>query len=231
MQKWWRFGLWWLLVVAPSLAAAPAALYRCTGEQGAVLTAQAGPGCRQVAQWSPTLNPDEGPTGTVADPARVEFPVLPGPGPSAPGQQRPASALATRRLFPTAYADVIRAQAQRWGIEEAMVKAVIHTESTFNPAAVSPKGAMGLMQLMPATARRFGVRSAFDPSENIRAGVQYLAWLLRRYGGDWRLALAGYNAGEGAVDRYRGMPPFPETRHYVEKVWRLSQSYRVAATP
>ena len=230
MHRWWQCSLWWLMLVATSLAAEPAALYRCAGEQGAVLTGQPGPGCRQVAQWSPGSNPAEGQAVAANHPARVEFPVASGGAPAMTAVGR-AAPVVTRRLFPTAYAEVIRAHANRWGIEEAVVKAVIHTESTFNPAAVSPKGAMGLMQLMPATARRFGVRSAFDPGENIRAGVQYLAWLLRRYGGDWRLALAGYNAGEGAVDRYRGVPPFPETRSYVDKVWRLSQSYRVAAGP
>ena len=82
------------------------------------------------------------------------------------------------------------------------------------------------MQLMPGTARRFGVGDAFDAGENIRGGVQYLAWLLKRFNGDLKLAAAGYNAGEGAVDKYKGVPPYEETRRYVERVALLAARYR-----
>ena len=88
-------------------------------------------------------------------------------------------------------------------MDEAIVRAIIHAESAYNPNALSRVGAQGLMQLMPATARRFGVGDAFDASQNISGGVQYLAWLLKRFNGDLTLAAAGYNAGEGAVDKYR----------------------------
>jgi len=137
----------------------------------------------------------------------------------------------TLRLNPNAYDAQIRAAAQLHGVEEAIVRAIIHAESSFNPNALSRVGAQGLMQLMPATARRFGVSNAFDPTQNISGGVQYLSWLLKRYKGDLTLAAAGYNAGEGAVDRYKGVPPYNETRRYVERVRLLAERYRSLATP
>ena len=116
--------------------------------------------------------------------------------------------------------------AERTGVEYELLKAVIAVESGFDPGAVSPKGAVGLMQLMPATARRFGVADSYDAGQNIRGGVQYLAWLLKRFNGDLTLAAAGYNAGEGAVDRYKGVPPYSETQRYVQRVGMLAERYR-----
>ena len=117
-----------------------------------------------------------------------------------------------------AYEPLIRENANRQGIRPDLVRAVIQVESGFNARAVSPKGAKGLMQLMPATAAQFGVRNAFDPTENIRAGVDYLRSLLDRYDNE-ELALAAYNAGPGAVDRYASqVPPFPETKNYVQRI-------------
>ena len=132
----------------------------------------------------------------------------------------------TLRLNMVAYAAEIRAAAAQHGVDEAIVRAIIHAESSFNPNARSRVGAQGLMQLMPPTARRFGVSDSYDPAQNIRGGVQYLAWLLKRYNGDLTLAAAGYNAGEGAVDRYKGVPPYSETRRYVERVRLLAERYR-----
>lgn len=132
----------------------------------------------------------------------------------------------TLRLNTMAYDAEIRAAAALHGVDEAVVRAIIHAESSFNPNALSRVGAQGLMQLMPATARRFGVTNAFDAGQNIRGGVQYLAWLLKRYNGDLTLAAAGYNAGEGAVDKYKGVPPYNETRRYVERVRVLADRYR-----
>ncbi|TWT17667.1 lytic transglycosylase domain-containing protein [Luteimonas wenzhouensis] len=132
----------------------------------------------------------------------------------------------TVRLNTTAYAAEIREAATRFGVEEAIVRAIMHAESAFNPNALSRAGAQGLMQLMPATAQRFGVTNPFDPAQNIRGGVEYLAWLLKRYNGDLTLAAAGYNAGEGAVDRYKGVPPYSETQRYVVRVAQLAERYR-----
>lgn len=133
-----------------------------------------------------------------------------GSGPTLPTRARPAD--------PSGVAQTILASARQHRIDPLLVRAVILTESAGQRRATSPKGAMGLMQLMPATARRFGVADPYDPDQNIAGGARYLRWLLDRYGGDVMLALAGYNAGEGAVDRYGGIPPYRETRTYVRTV-------------
>lgn len=132
----------------------------------------------------------------------------------------------TLRLNTAAYAAEISKAARQYGVDEAVVRAIIHAESAFNPNALSRVGAQGLMQLMPGTARRFGVDNAFNASENISGGVQYLAWLLKRFNGDLTLAAAGYNAGEGAVDKYKGVPPYSETQRYVQRVAVLAERYR-----
>ena len=120
----------------------------------------------------------------------------------------------------TAYGDLIFAAARKYKINPALVAAVIRAESAFQPRALSPKGARGLMQLMPATAKRYGVRTAelFQPARNIEAGVRYLAFLAERFHGDLPKILAGYNAGEGSVDRYGGVPPYRETQGYVRRI-------------
>jgi len=108
--------------------------------------------------------------------------------------------------------------APEYQLAPALVLAIVATESAFNPNAVSPKNAQGLMQLIPDTAKRFGVRNILDPTQNLRGGMAYLRWLLAYYEGDISLAAAAYNAGEGAVNRYRGIPPYAETRMYVRKI-------------
>jgi soluble lytic murein transglycosylase-like protein len=116
------------------------------------------------------------------------------------------------------YDDLIREHARQNGISPDLVRAVIRAESGFNPSAISPKGAMGLMQLMPATARELGVSNPFHPAENIRGGVTYLARLLARYDQKVELALAAYNAGPGSVEKYGAVPPYRETQEYVKKI-------------
>jgi len=113
---------------------------------------------------------------------------------------------------------LVREAAERHHMDPALVRAVIETESGWNATAKSRKGALGLMQLIPTTAVRFGVNDAFSPQQNVDAGVRYLKTLLERYNGNLDLALAAYNAGEGAVDRAHGVPAFRETREYVQKV-------------
>jgi soluble lytic murein transglycosylase-like protein len=118
----------------------------------------------------------------------------------------------------TRWGHEIREIAGRYGVDPVLVHAVIGAESAFNPWAVSRKGAQGLMQLMPRTASALGVRDSFNPRDNIEGGVRHLGYLLDRYAGNVSLALAAYNAGEGAVDYYRGIPPYPETQQYVQKI-------------
>ena len=129
----------------------------------------------------------------------------------------------------TQYEPLIRQHASHHRIRPELVRAVIQVESAFNPRAVSPKGAMGLMQLMPATAKQFGVIDPFNPAENIRAGVSYLRQLLDRYDHDEQLALAAYNAGPGAVDKYGSkVPPYKETQNYVLKITNMRGTVRTA---
>ncbi|WP_411834280.1 lytic transglycosylase domain-containing protein [Pseudoxanthomonas mexicana] len=132
------------------------------------------------------------------------------------------------RLNTEAYRAEIAAASREFGVDEAVIRAIMHAESSYNPMALSHAGAQGLMQLMPATATRFGVTDPFDASQNIRGGVKYLAWLLKRFNGNLTLAAAGYNAGEGAVDRHGGVPPYKETQRYVERVAVLADRYRGA---
>ncbi len=106
----------------------------------------------------------------------------------------------------------------REGVDPRFIHAVIQQESNYDPKALSPAGARGLMQLMPGTAKRFDCHDTKDEACNVEAGTKYLAWLLKRFNGDVKLVLAAYNAGEGAVDKYQGVPPYPETQNYVNKI-------------
>lgn len=172
------------------------------------------PASAQIYTWrdsSGTLVLSDKPLGSVAR----SFPV-----PSA------RTVRVTAPLYGTAtsnYDAVIREHSSLNRIRPDLVRAVIQVESGFNPRAISPKGAMGLMQLMPATASLFRVRNAFDPGENIRAGVMYLRQLIDKYNGNEELALAAYNAGPGAVEKYGSrVPPYQETQNYVRKIQKTT---------
>jgi soluble lytic murein transglycosylase-like protein len=151
---------------------------------------------------------DDTPELIVGDPAAVKTHAQPSDAP------RPA-----RFSIPAALKALVDAAAKQYGLDPLLLHAVVRAESGYNRQAVSPKGALGLMQLMPDTARRFGVTDPFDPKENLKAGAHYLSWLLKLFDGNIELALAGYNAGEQAVIRagYR-IPPYNETINYVPKV-------------
>ena len=124
------------------------------------------------------------------------------------------------------YDELIRTASGRYHVDADLIRAVIKAESDFRSNARSHKGAMGLMQLMPETARLHHVADAYDPNDNVEAGVRHLKMLLERYQGDLRLSLAAYNAGSGAVEKHRGVPPFAETKDYVRRVLRFYDSYR-----
>ncbi len=178
-----------------------------------VLAAVSRPADAQIFSWVDA-------TGTL-----VVSNVAPGTNMGIASYEVPAADTAirtTRYVAPEtsrSFDDLIDEHASRQGVRTDLVRAVIQVESGFNPRAVSNKGAVGLMQLMPATARQLGVAHPFDPSENVRGGVAYLRQLLDRYNGDERLALAAYNAGPGAVDSHgQTVPPYRETRDYVSKV-------------
>jgi Transglycosylase SLT domain/Domain of unknown function (DUF4124) len=127
---------------------------------------------------------------------------------------------------PAEFEPIINSCALQYGVDKSLVKAVIHAESGYDPNAVSSKGASGLMQLMPGTARSLNVANSFDPAENIRGGVRYLKFLLDTFRGDVSLALAAYNAGLSRVAQYGGIPPYMETRNYVDRVLQYRKSYQ-----
>ena len=141
--------------------------------------------------------------------------------PSSAARPAPALPRVVNVARPAAYRDLIQQAAERYTLAPELVESVIRVESNFEPRAVSPKGASGLMQLMPATARMLGVHNVFDVAQNIDGGVRHLRSLLDRYRGDVALALAAYNAGAEAVARYRGIPPYAETQAYVARILQL----------
>ncbi len=154
----------------------------------------------------------------TADPKR-----LPSCGPGGPGGG--GGGETTRmvlRIHPATgeIAKLIHSLAPKYKLDPSLVLAVVEAESNFNPQARSPKDAQGLMQLIPATADRFGVKDVWDPEQNLNGGMAYLRWLLDHFDGDVKLALAGYNAGEGAVEKHGGVPPYQETQSYVARILR-----------
>jgi soluble lytic murein transglycosylase-like protein len=152
------------------------------------------------------------------------------PDPAAPPQEPPVAITAPKPI-----ADLVHRIAPEYRVPPPLVLAIMQAESNFDPKAVSPKNAQGLMQLVPDTAARFRVRNAFDPAQNVRGGIAYLRWLLAYFEGNVALVAAAYNAGEGTVERYRGVPPFGETRAYVARilarVGAAVQPFDASATP
>ena len=201
------------------------AMPMCAGAESSWLDAEVR---AQEARWAAQRDRTASlsPVGTAPPGTSIRTPpaLQTGPPPRGVANSPPPLALPSR---PTGnrgsgISRVILASARQHRLDPLLVKAVMLTESAGRPRARSPKGAIGLMQLMPATARRFGVANAYDPDQNVGGGARYLRWLLDRYGGNVALALAGYNAGEGAVDRHGGIPPYRETRDYV---WRVRATH------
>ncbi len=124
------------------------------------------------------------------------------------------------------YDDIIHEASLQHGMQFELIKAMIHAESNFNPNAISRSGAIGLMQIMPKNLNAFGISDPFDPRDNVMGGTRYLKQLMKKYNSDLSLSLAAYNAGPGAVDKYQDIPPFPETKDYVEKVLTYYSFYR-----
>jgi soluble lytic murein transglycosylase-like protein len=156
-----------------------------------------------------------------AEKATVDSPVgssSSGTGGAADTAAATKSTLAPVAMEPAALNQMVQQSAEKNHVDPALVRAVISTESNWNSSAVSSKGALGLMQLIPGTAQLLGVGNAFDPVQNVEGGTRYLAMLLQRYNGDVVKAVAAYNAGPGAVDRFGGVPDYRETRNYVQKV-------------
>lgn len=180
--------------------------------------------CKKLAAAPPAPRPE--PVRFVESPSLEAPPLRPAPLWESPAWSAPPRPPSFRPATPGSYDFLIREAALRHSLSPDLVKAVAQVESNFNPYAVSKKGALGLLQVMPDTARRFGVRPErlFDPEQNLAAGAAYLSWLFERYDGDLDLALAAYNAGEGAVDKHGGIPPYRETQDYVRRV-RVALAY------
>ncbi|MEP7280413.1 MAG: transglycosylase SLT domain-containing protein [Rubrivivax sp.] len=208
-----QFSLAWMLTNARGIE-------RNDAEAAHLFVAAAEQGHAQATNMARALGSPQGAPPPCLRPPPEE------PAPAAAPPNRMAVARAARLLpwppppaqAPAPIVRYVELVAPDFQLAPALVLAIIATESNFNASAVSPKNAQGLMQLIPDTARRFGVRDAMDPAQNIRGGMAYLRWLLAYFEGDVTLAAAAYNAGERAVERYRGVPPYAETRLYVRKI-------------
>jgi soluble lytic murein transglycosylase-like protein len=155
-------------------------------------------------------------------PDEVPYPEPQPPAAEADAGNAPPLASGSAQLRQTVYSELISATAQTHGVDPILVQALIQVESNYQPRARSSKGAMGLMQLMPSVAREYKVRNAYDPKSNIDAGIRKLKSLLEKWGGDVALALAAYNAGEGAVAKFNGVPPYRETQNYVSRILAIA---------
>jgi soluble lytic murein transglycosylase-like protein len=208
-----QYSLAWMLTNSRGIQrdeAQAAHLFAAAAEQG----------MEQAINMAKTLGDPLGAPPPCLRPPDGEEPPAPAPAPVVAKGTKPTE-LPWPEPPPNAPEVIVRfvkIVAPEYQLQPALVLAVMAQESGFNPNIVSPKNAQGLMQLIPDTAKRFGVKNVFDPTQNIRGGMAYLRWLLAYFEGDVRLALAAYNAGEGAVNRYRGVPPYAETRDYVRRI-------------
>ena len=210
-----QYNLAWMLTHARGIErddAQAAHLFSAAAEQGMTQAQN-----MLAAMGTPRGAPPACLRAPETDPPPLQAAAVP-PKPQAARQTLPPPALPTPPNAPEPIVRFVNLIAPEYQLAPQLVLAVMATESNFDPLAVSPKNAQGLMQLMPATAARFKVRQITDPTQNIRGGMAYLRWLLAYFEGDLSLVLAAYNAGEGAVDRYRGVPPYAETRKYVRRI-------------
>jgi len=188
----------------------------------AEITGAPAPGSEQPAPVAAGASRFAGALADALKPANPALGLAPG-GADAPGSGVPSVVSAP---VPPAQIDaLVQQNAATWQVDPALIKAVIANESGFNANATSPVGARGLMQLMPETAASLGVRDSYDPAQNVAGGARYLRGLLDRFGGDKRLAIAAYNAGPGAVEKYGDVPPYAETRNYVQNVLASFDKY------
>ena len=214
----WTAGVAIGLLLAAGTAQAE--FYRWIDDQGVVHLTDS-PSTRSYAKYRPSLLGSGKGIQLIARRSsilglgerEIRYSIAPSPGRRRGGRPEPSS-----------YDELIAKVALRHGVPAALVKAVVKTESNFQRHAVSSKGAQGLMQLMPGTASDLGVDDPFSAEENVRGGTRYLRAMIDRYG-DWKYALAAYNAGPGAVDQYGGIPPYRETREYVERVLHYYRRY------
>ena len=218
-----QFALAWMLTNARGVERdepAAAHLFAAAAEQG----------LPQAQRMARQLGTPLGDPPACLRPPEIEAPKLAAPAPkpmvvaarpAVPPGPRPVTEHPLYQEAPRPIAEFVRLVAPDYQVLPQLVLAVMAAESNFNPNAISPKQAQGLMQLIPDTAARFNVRNILDPAQNIRGGMAYLRWLLAFFEGDVALAVAAYNAGERAVERYRGVPPYAETRAYVRKVMAL----------
>jgi soluble lytic murein transglycosylase-like protein len=213
-----RIGLLWAIGMLATLPAAADPL-RVVFEDGRVLTVSRAELQDDIALL--TLDDEDRiavPAWRIVNWSEIENHVPDDPRKLAAATSGGAPLSAAWRTAAGDLAELVAGAAERHQLDPVLLTAMAKVESDFDPNAVSHKGASGLMQLMPATAERFGVRDVFDAADNIDGGARYLSWLLERFEGRTDLALAGYNAGERAVERYAGVPPYPETQNYVDLV-------------
>ena len=217
--------------ISSELSAIQSRIAQITGAQddGVGMVAPSSRGVDGLAQFGPGGLPPEA-AGRFADLVQAALARAQSDGFATPGQDAGGRAPSGAYILPPERVDaLVQQNAQAWGVDPALVKAVIANESGFNANATSPVGAQGLMQLMPETAKSLGVSDSYDPAQNVAGGTRYLRGLLDRFNGDVKRAVAAYNAGPGAVEKYDGVPPYRETQNYVSAVLDSYGKYKAPA--